>query len=170
MTLAAASPWSKHKSELEGRELPPHVRAGRYEYNDLRALYAKSSFIAVPLYENDFQAGVTTILEAMAMGKPVIVTQTSGQSDVISHEQNGLYVATGSAQAWKDAITRLRNDDMLRVRLGRAARRWVEDNATLDRWVENILSGLREPAPAAVNGSQVATRKSSVARSSASKS
>jgi len=26
--------------------------------------------VVVPLYENDFQAGVTTMLEAMAMGRP----------------------------------------------------------------------------------------------------
>jgi glycosyltransferase involved in cell wall biosynthesis len=157
VTLAAASPWSKHKSELEGRELPPHVSAGSYEYRDLRSLYAKSSIVAVPLYENDFQAGVTTILEAMAMGKPVIVTNTSGQTDVIAHEQNGLYVAPGNAQAWRDAIDRLRNDDMLRVRLGRAARRWVEENATLDRWVENILNGLRAPSTAPAGSAQASS-------------
>jgi hypothetical protein len=37
----------------------------------------------------------------------------------------------------------LRQDDALRARLGQEARRWVEENATLDRWVTNIISGLR---------------------------
>jgi glycosyltransferase involved in cell wall biosynthesis len=141
--LAAASPWSKQANEVADRNLPPHISTGCYEYNELRTLYAKSSIVGVPLYENDFQAGVTTTLEAMAMGKPVIVTSTTGQTDVIIHGKNGLCVPPGDVEAWKDAIARLRHDDALRARLGQEARRWVEENATLDRWVTNIISGLR---------------------------
>jgi glycosyltransferase involved in cell wall biosynthesis len=146
MKLAAASPWSKQANEVADLALPPHVSAGCYEYNELRTLYAQSSIVGVPLYENDFQAGVTTTLEAMAMGKPVIVTSTTGQTDVIIHGKNGLCVPPGDVDAWKDAIARLRQDEALRARLGREARRWVEENATLDRWVTNIISGLRSTA------------------------
>ncbi|GAB4460764.1 MAG: glycosyltransferase family 4 protein [Armatimonadaceae bacterium] len=144
--LAAASPWSKHRNETENRELPSHVSARRYEYNELRELYAGSSFVVVPLYENDFQAGVTTILEAMAMGKAVIATQTTGQTDVIVDGENGLTVAPGDVTGWRDAIQRLRHDAALRERLGRNARRWMEENATLDLWVENITDALRQSA------------------------
>jgi glycosyltransferase involved in cell wall biosynthesis len=42
----------------------------------------------VPLDDTDFQAGVTTILEAMAMGKPVIVTHTLGQTDVVEDRRS----------------------------------------------------------------------------------
>ena len=77
--LAAASPWSKHEDQTAGRALPPNVDARRYDYAALRALYAESSFVVVPLRETDFQAGVTTILEAMAMGKAVIATRTTGR-------------------------------------------------------------------------------------------
>lgn len=82
--LAASSPWSKHENETAGRELPQNVDARRYSYADLRLLYAESSFVVVPIKETDFQAGVTTILEAMAMGKAVIATRTTGQTDVIT--------------------------------------------------------------------------------------
>jgi len=140
--LAAASPWSKHKSELGDRVLPPHVDARAYNYNELRTLYAESSFVVVPLYQNDFQAGVTTILEAMAMGKAVIVSGTIGQTDIIVHEQNGLYVAPGDVQGLRVAVERLRSDAALRKRLGLAARRWVEEHATLNRWVGDIVAGL----------------------------
>ena len=57
--LAAASPWSKHTNETVARTLPAHVDARRYEYRELRDLYAQSAFVVVPLYENDFQAGVS---------------------------------------------------------------------------------------------------------------
>ncbi|HEX5324161.1 MAG TPA: glycosyltransferase, partial [Capsulimonadaceae bacterium] len=90
--LAAASPWSKHRNETVNRDLPKNVDARRYEYSDLRHLYAESGMVVVPLYEMDFQAGVTTILEAMAMGKPVITTRTQGQTDVIMEDKTGVYV------------------------------------------------------------------------------
>lgn len=146
--LAAASPWSKHSNETASRSLPAHIDARRYDYHGLRDLYARSSIVVVPLYENDFQAGITTLLEAMAMGKPVIVTRTAGQCDVIVHEQNGLYVEPGDSRGWALAIERLRNDTALRERLGAAARAWVEQHATLDHWVRSTVAALRgEPAP-----------------------
>jgi glycosyltransferase involved in cell wall biosynthesis len=141
--LAAASPWSRHDNETESCAVPSHVDVRSYDYRELRDLYAGSSFVVVPLYENDFQAGITTILEAMAMGKAVVVTGTSGQSDVIVEGQNGLYVAPGDVQGWRHAIERLRQDAPLRARLGQGARRWVEDHATLDQWVANVAAAVR---------------------------
>ena len=150
--LAAASPWSKHKDETAERTLPANVEARRYEYRELRDLYAESSFVVVPLYQTDFQAGITTILEAMAMGKAVIATRTTGQTDVITDGENGLTVAPGDVEGWKEAIQRLRTDEALRQRLGHNARRWVEENATLDHWAMRIAQSLRDAAaPIAIN-------------------
>ena len=145
--LAAASPWSKHNNETAGRTLPPNVDARRYEYGALRDLYASSSFVVVPLYENDFQAGVTTLLEAMAMGKAVIVTRTTGQTDVVANGKNGLEVPPGDSEGLRCAINMLRTDTALRERLGLSARIWVEQNATLQVWVENIVKALRQASP-----------------------
>ena len=145
--LAAASPWSKHTNETEKIAMPPNVSARRYEYNELRDLYASSAVVAVPLYENDFQAGVTTLLEAMAMGKPVVVTQTTGQTDVVTNNENGLTVAPGDVNGWVDALTRLQNDALLRERLGKAAQLWIQENATLDTWVKNIARAIANAAP-----------------------
>lgn len=144
--LAAASPWSKHTNETANRTLPPNVNARRYEYEELRTLYAESSFVVVPLYENDFQAGVTTLLEAMAMGKAVIVTRTTGQTDVITNGENGITVAPGDVTGWRDAINLLRRDPVLRERLGNNARKWIEENATLTQWVQNIVAALHTRA------------------------
>ena len=141
--LAAASPWSKHTNETEKMEMPDSVSARRYEYGELRELYAQSALVAVPLYENDFQAGVTTLLEAMAMAKPVVVTQTTGQADVVTDGENGLTVPPGDAPAWEAAILRLQTDAALRKTLGQNARKWVVQNATLDIWVQNIARALR---------------------------
>jgi glycosyltransferase involved in cell wall biosynthesis len=143
LDIAASSPWSKHRNETEARTLPPNVSARRYDYHDLRTLYARSEIVAVPLYENDFQAGITTLLEAMAMGKAVIVTQTAGQTDVITDGVNGLTVAPGDATDWYDALEQLHQNPDRRRMLGENARRWVAENATLGRWTSEICSALR---------------------------
>ncbi len=146
--LAAASPWSRHRDETQGRELPPNVSAQRYDYAALRRLYADSRFVVVPLYENDFQAGITTILEAMAMGKAVIATRTCGQVDTLRDGINGLYVPPGDVRALRAAILRLLNDPQEAQRLGGQARRDLEATMTLDHWTERIASVIRATAAA----------------------
>ncbi len=84
LKIAAASKWSKRKDSTLNVKLPANVAVGSHNYTELRDLYAGCEFVVVPLYETDsFQAGITVILEAMAMGKAVIVSRTSGQGDTI---------------------------------------------------------------------------------------
>jgi glycosyltransferase involved in cell wall biosynthesis len=141
--LGAASPWSKHRNETQDRHLPPNVSARRYEYSELRQLYADARFIVVPLYENDFQAGITTILEGMAMGRAVITTKTTGQVDVITAGVNGLYVSPGNVTGWHAAIERLLDVPDEAERLGANARRDIEDRMSLEKWVDRITDVIR---------------------------
>jgi glycosyltransferase involved in cell wall biosynthesis len=83
LKIAAASHWSKRKNTALEVDLPSNVSVRSYNYVELRDLYAGSSFVVVPLYDVDFQAGITVILEAMALGKAVIVTRSEGQGDTI---------------------------------------------------------------------------------------
>ncbi len=97
VVIAAASPWSKRTSAV-GDTLPANVTVCKLTLFDLRQLYADARFVVVPLLETEFQAGVTTILEAMAMSKAVVCTKTSGQTDVIVEGETGLYVSPGRRQ------------------------------------------------------------------------
>ncbi len=142
--LGAASPWSKHKNETENRELPPNVSARRYEYHELRQLYANSRFVVVPLYENDFQAGITTILEGMAMGKAIVTTRTTGQQDTIREGENGLYVEPGDVQGWRNAIQHLLENPQEAERMGAQGRRDLEERMSLEKWVERITEAIGE--------------------------
>ncbi len=138
LRLGAASPWSKHQNETEKIALPPNVKAQRYEYFDLRQLYADSRFIVVPLYQNDFQAGITTILEGMAMGKAVISTRTDGSAGAVRDGENGLLVPPGDIPAWRAAIAHLLDNPAIAERMGGVGRRDMERSMSLDHWVENL--------------------------------
>lgn len=136
VVLAAASPWSKRKSELDGMELPAHVEVVRLDLHQLRQLYADASVVVMPLHESDFQAGVTTLLEAMAMGKPIVCTRTTGQTDVVTDGVTGIYVPVGDAPAMHAALRELLDDPSRARALGAAARQWVVEHADIDVYVE----------------------------------
>ena len=124
------------------------ITQGRLPLTELRDLYARSRFVVVPLLASDTDNGVTVILEAMAMGKPVICSQTRGQVDVIQEGVTGLYVPVGDATALRRAILSLWNEPLRAREMGRNARAWVEKHHTL----EKFTSTARSAAEASMDG------------------
>jgi glycosyltransferase involved in cell wall biosynthesis len=136
--MAAASPWSKQRNTMSGSQLPENVLIRRFSQYELRELYAASQFVVMPLYPVDFQAGVTAILEAMAMGKAVICTLTPGQMDVIVHGETGLYVEPGDPSSLRSAIEWLLGNLAEAERMGRNGRKRVEQEMSLERYVYRL--------------------------------
>lgn len=125
--------------------IPGNVEFIDFEPGGLRKFYAPCDIVCVPVFDHIMTFGVTTILEAMAMAKPVIATRSAGLADFIIDGETCLTVAPGDVEGWKAAIRRLSADAALRERLGRNARRWVEENATLDIWTQLMLDVLQVP-------------------------
>jgi glycosyltransferase involved in cell wall biosynthesis len=122
VVIAAASPWSARRDSTEGAAVPDNVEICRLGFVELRQLYADSDVVVLPLHDVEFQAGVTTILEAMAMGKPVICSRSRGQTDVVVDDENGVYVEPGDPSALRTALERLLADPAAIRRLGAAGR------------------------------------------------
>jgi glycosyltransferase involved in cell wall biosynthesis len=116
----------------------------RFNQYELRQVYADSRFLVMPLFDVDFQAGVTAILEAMALERAVICSRTPGQTDVIVEGETGLYVPPGDVAALRQAIQRLLADPEEAERMGRAGRRVVEERMSLDRYVERLSAYVRQ--------------------------
>ncbi len=66
------------------------------------------------------------ILEAMASGKPVIVSSLPGPSQLIDHGQDGFIFRRGDVDDLTRKITTLVNSEEIRHRMGEAARRKIE--------------------------------------------
>lgn len=64
----------------------------------------------------------TTVIEAMAIGRPVITTSIGGMVDMIVDGQNGLLVSPGNDRELAEAMNRILADGQMRARLGAAAR------------------------------------------------
>jgi glycosyltransferase involved in cell wall biosynthesis len=182
VVVAAASHWSRRPNTAAYIEPPPNVEVGALDYCALRDLYARSALVVVPLEDVDFQAGVTTILEAMSMGKAVVVTHSQGQTDMVEDrravtrgalprprpvsmlqalaeqaglpvEPNGFYVLPGDPGALRRAIVYLLEHPAERARLGEAGRRAVERLLTVDQFAARLQKLVEDACSAPTAGS-----------------
>ena len=140
VVVAAASPWSKQRDGLSGQRLPPNVTVRKLTQYELRQLYADCDLLVMPLQAVDFQAGITAILEAMAMEKPVICSRTPGQTDVIVEGFNGAYVPVGDPAALRAEITRFLVQPELTKKLGGNARAQVKRDFSLSRYTQRLFT------------------------------
>jgi Glycosyl transferases group 1 len=65
---------------------PANMSQQFYEWPDLRDLYRSADLVVVPVRPNQYAAGITSILEALAVGKPVIASQTSGLAGTLADD------------------------------------------------------------------------------------
>ncbi len=138
VVVAAASPWSKRADTTQDQNIPANVTVKKFTQLELRQVYADSEFLVMPLFDVNFQAGVTAILEAMAMERAVICSRTPGQTDVIVENETGIYVPPGDAEALRAAIQDLLARPEHAQKMGRAGRARIENEMSLDRYVERL--------------------------------
>jgi glycosyltransferase involved in cell wall biosynthesis len=113
-----------------------------------------------PLYEamdayalSSLSEGLPNVLlEAMAFEVPVVATRVAGVPRLVEDDGNGLLVGPGSEEELAAALSRLLDDDAMRLRLGRAARRTIEADYSFDARIRRIRSIYDELLGAAPEG------------------
>lgn len=103
--------------------------AGALPPDQLPPIYAAAD---VPIILSSFEGVPLTLLEFMALAKPVVATRVSGIPDVIEDGLNGLLVELDDVEGTAAAIARLLSDPGLAARLGAAARAKVCAELTWD--------------------------------------
>ncbi len=84
------------------------------------------------------------ILEAMAMGKPVVASRVGGVPELVRDGHEGLLVEQGSIDELQDALERVAGDDSLAEALGRSGRNRAVQEFSPDRHVASVVSVYRE--------------------------
>jgi len=111
--------------------------------DDIRELLALSDVAVLPSY---YPEGVPrSLLEAMAMEKPIVTTDNVGCREVVDEGRNGYLVPVRDGQALAKAIGDLLSDEKKRERFGRHSRMKVEaefdEQSVVDRTLK-LLYGL----------------------------
>lgn len=88
---------------------------------DRRDVHVLLRLFDVFCLSSDWEAMPLAVLEAMAVGLPVVVTDCGALRDVVTDGIEGYVVAVGDSAAIADRLDRLAVDPALRARLGAAA-------------------------------------------------
>ena len=84
--------------------------------------------------------------EAMAHARTVVVSRNPGVIEAVAHEGTGLHFDPTRPRTLADALARLADDDALRLRLGTAARAWVEKHFMLAPNSARLAAAMRRAA------------------------
>jgi len=92
---------------------------------------------------SSFEGHPKALIEAMACGVAIVGTSVDGIRNIIRHEETGLLCPL-TVEGIASALQRLLADERLRIRLGRAARDFVEQEYGLERIVEAEVTMLQQ--------------------------
>jgi glycosyltransferase involved in cell wall biosynthesis len=87
-------------------------------HRELVHTYGRASVFVLVSVNDGFP---NVVIEAMACGVPVIVSENVGVKDIIREGVDGFVVPIRDVGAIQERLTRLKEDPSLRARMGRAA-------------------------------------------------
>jgi glycosyltransferase involved in cell wall biosynthesis len=127
----------------------PAVFHGALPHERVAALYLRAAAFCLPCVvasSGDRDGLPTSVLEAMALGVPVVTTAVNGLGEAVLHERTGLVVPEHDPAALAEALSRLLVDPALARSLASDARRHVEEHFALEQSVAFLRTLFPEAA------------------------
>jgi len=110
------------------------LMAGHRE--DIPEILASLDLIVHPSYANE---GVPqSILQAMAMERPVVATDTGAVSEAVLDGRTGFLIPPKNPKAIAEKVIELYRSPELRIQFGREGRKLVEKEYSLDRMLDKM--------------------------------
>lgn len=103
----------------------------------LISLYRAADFFVLPSLQENLP---NTIMEAMSCGTPCIAFDVGGVSELVSHGENGFVAESANEHELAEGIQWMMADDDRRTKLGRQARKTIEDGFSLTEVAERHRS------------------------------
>jgi glycosyltransferase involved in cell wall biosynthesis len=131
------------RSAMDLSSLPPGARAEeQWDHERVVSGFAHARAAVLPSQWPD--PCPTTVLEAMALGAPLVTTQMGGIADMVTDDDSALVVPPGDVAATAAALTRISTDPALAERLAARARvevkRYLQSRVATD--FEDIYASL----------------------------
>jgi glycosyltransferase involved in cell wall biosynthesis len=106
----------------------------------VRDRLAQARVVALPVHDNTYSGATTTLLQAMAMAKPVVVSRTGAIAEGygLADGVNGRFVVPGSGEEFERALGELLANETEAGALGARARETVERSFTWERYADTL--------------------------------
>jgi glycosyltransferase involved in cell wall biosynthesis len=126
------------RSEIERLALSHRIGVDtqiRFGEELLRRLSASLFVVSPSIWPDTLEY---TVLESMALAKPVIVSEGGGNAEIVGRAGSGLRVPPGDPRALSEAMTLLTSDRELATRYGEAGRAYVRRELGEDRFASRL--------------------------------
>lgn len=128
----------KLKDLCQTLDIERHVRFLPFTDGVPQLMAALDMFI-LPSFSETFGL---VVIEAMAMGKPIVATNAGGVPEIIRHGETGMLVEPRDERALAQAIHTILSDNELRTSLSYFAREEALNHCSVDRCVESLLEAV----------------------------
>jgi glycosyltransferase involved in cell wall biosynthesis len=139
-----------NRSGIEAGELRRWIDEGIVEHlghaDDVRPHIAAATAVVLPSYREGLPR---SLLEAAAMGRPLVASDVPGNRQLVEHGVNGLLCEARSAQSLADAIRQMGTMEAeQRAEMGRAGRTLAERSYGVELVIDAYHEALAQLAPA----------------------
>lgn len=136
---------------LAGLTPPPNVEILEgVNRSEIHRLVRQATVNVLPMNNDGLTAGLITMAEAFRHGRSLVVSNRQGIDDYVRHDENGLLVPVGHADAMAESIQTMLSDEALRKRLDEGALvagdKHHTDDAAAQRLVD-VLDSVIEGRP-----------------------
>lgn len=124
------------QEELEARCDGKYIKWLDFQ-KDIKSVLEQCHIMAFPSY---YREGVPkSLIDACAIGRPIVTTDSIGCKDVVDDGVNGFLVPVKDSEALAQKLRILIEDKALRNRMGKAAREKAEREFSIENVIENHL-------------------------------
>lgn len=136
-------PFDENPSSFQADQVNEWHKSGVIDYlgktRDVRPYIAAAGVYVLPSYR---EGTPRSVLEAMAMGRPIITTDVPGCRETINMGRNGFLVPVRDTKALINAMEKFILDPSLIPAMGRQSRIYVEERYDVHNVNKNILDAM----------------------------
>ena len=108
-------------------------------YKEFSRLMAQARLVVIPLAATAYHTGQTVLVQAMAMGKAVVVAKGPGTIDYVEDGVDALLYEPGNSAQLRSILDLLQNNPAEALRLGKAARARALRDFTEASFVQTLI-------------------------------
>ncbi|SES68444.1 Glycosyltransferase involved in cell wall bisynthesis [Nitrosospira multiformis] len=143
------------QNEIDEHDLTDHIHMAGLQ-RDMTKIYPCLDLVVSTSYS---EAMPLVIVEAMASGLPVVATNVGGVVDIVEVGGTGLLKKPGDTEGLANDVVTLMTSNSIRIRMGEAARKRVEEKFDLNDIVAQTAQLLRSLPQSGIKGSDADTAK-----------